>query len=213
MHRGFTGIILSGGKNSRIGTNKALLKIDAKEVIQIIFDKMRNLFGEVIVISNEPELYKFLETRIYKDIYPGYGPISGIHSGLINSTTEKNFFISCDMPFVKKELIEYVINFKTEKNIVVPMNNNYVQTLCGIYGKKCLPFLEEKIFNEDNSNEKTVKKQARFSLIRFALDCGAEFIEVSELPFYDAKIFLNINDYEDFEKVRNLTNYDAQKKP
>ena len=142
MHNNVTGIILSGGKSKRMGKNKALLKIGDKTIIELIHDKMSEIFKEVIVISNEPELYDFLGTKIYEDIHPGRGPISGIHSGLVNSTTDKNFVISCDMPLVKSELINFLLEVKSEKEVILPENNDYMQTLCGIYNKKRFPLIE-----------------------------------------------------------------------
>ena len=204
MYRGFTGIILSGGKNNRMGTNKALLKIGGKEIIKIVYEKLKNIFGEVIVISNEPEKYEFLETKIYKDIYPGYGPISGIHSGLVNSKTEKNFIIACDMPLIKKELIEYLINIRTEKEIIIPTNNKYLQTLCAVYGKTCVPYIEKNIFHEKYEKEKTIKDKIQFSLFSFVMNYGSEIVDVTQSPFYDDRIFLSLNDNEDFERIKTL---------
>ncbi|HAB53627.1 MAG: hypothetical protein A2315_08270 [Ignavibacteria bacterium RIFOXYB2_FULL_35_12] len=76
-----TGIILAGGKSSRIGQNKALLDLSGKKIIEIIYERISQSCNEIMIISNTPEDYQFMGLKIYKDIFPGLGPLAGIHSG------------------------------------------------------------------------------------------------------------------------------------
>ena len=115
MHKNITGIILSGGKSSRMGENKSLLKLGPKTVIEHVVELMQSIFSEVILITNTPEEYHFLNIPMYADIYKYKGPIAGIHSGLTHSNTETNFIVSCDIPLLTSEIIEYVINYRTDK--------------------------------------------------------------------------------------------------
>ncbi|OGU54664.1 MAG: hypothetical protein A2V66_00405 [Ignavibacteria bacterium RBG_13_36_8] len=200
MYYNVSGIILSGGKNIRMGINKSLLKINGESVIELIAKKVQNLFQDVLLISNEPELYSFLNVRLFRDVYPSKGPMSGIHSGLVNSTTDKNFFISCDLPLIKKEFIEYMINYKSDKLIVLPSANNYIQTLSGVYHKKCIPYLESRL--RVNTEDGLSRKQRRYSLIEFFMEVGAEIVDVTSLPFYEKNIFLNLTKIEDYETVK-----------
>ena len=96
-----TAIILAGGKSKRMGFDKSLIEFKGKPIIQIIFDLLKTIFKNIIIISNEPEKYFFLNTQIHQDYFVGKGPLSCIHSGLMNSKTLKNFIISCDLPFIK----------------------------------------------------------------------------------------------------------------
>lgn len=205
MIKDTTGIILSGGKSERMGANKALLILNGITIIENIFNKMKNLFDEVFVISNEPELYSFLNTKIYKDIIPGKGPMSGIHSGLANSVTERNFFVSCDLPLVKIELIEYILNIKTDKPATIPSEGNYIQTLCAVYEKSCFPFFDERLKRkETNTDGKSNNKQKQFSILNLIAEIGAEIIDVTALPFYDDNIFFNLNNMNDFESLKKI---------
>ncbi|MCK7517639.1 MAG: NTP transferase domain-containing protein [Ignavibacteriales bacterium] len=65
----------------------------------------------------------FLKLPVVNDIFIGKGPLAGIHSALKNSSTEKNFIISCDMPLISVELIKYLINLNSEKAILLPKSN------------------------------------------------------------------------------------------
>lgn len=98
MYKDITGIILSGGKSLRMGTNKSFLDISGQTAIERTVELMKALFRRVLLITNEPDLYQIPDVTIYQDIYKNKGPIGGIHSGLLNSTTERNFVILCDMP-------------------------------------------------------------------------------------------------------------------
>ena len=108
MYNDITGIILSGGKSTRMGENKSLMKINGKTIIEHVNDLIQSLFSNVILISNNPDEYEFLGIKIYKDIFPGMGPLAGIHSGLKNSSTQKNFIISCDIPLMTPEMIKTI---------------------------------------------------------------------------------------------------------
>ena len=62
--------------------NKAFAEIGGKSSLQIILDKFNTVFSETIIICNDPELYAEMNDKIYTDVYPGMGPVAGIHSGL-----------------------------------------------------------------------------------------------------------------------------------
>ena len=69
MHTDVTGIILIGGKSIRMGENKALMKLGSKTVIERMVDIVQPLFSNIILISNTPEEYKFLQLPIFCDAY------------------------------------------------------------------------------------------------------------------------------------------------
>jgi len=75
MYRDVTGIILSGGKSSRMGGNKSLLKIGDTTIIERVRDLMKSLFSDVILITNDPADYKFLNIPIFEDIFKHKGPL------------------------------------------------------------------------------------------------------------------------------------------
>ncbi len=86
-----TAFILSGGKSSRIGTDKALLSIEGKPLVQRLVELLDSIFSEVVISSNELDLYNFTGKKIVQDIYAGRGPLAGIHSALKYTNTKRNF--------------------------------------------------------------------------------------------------------------------------
>jgi molybdopterin-guanine dinucleotide biosynthesis protein A len=203
MYNDITGIILSGGKSKRMGVNKSLLKIGDKTIIEIVHSIMNDLFSDILLISNEPELYKFLNAKTFEDIFSGKGPLAGIHSGLLHSKTRKNFIISCDMPLINKEIIESIIKHKKDSPITVAKADGFVQQLCGLYDKDCLK-TAEKILNESLNEENRNSKQEKRGCMVLELTkrMGAEIIEAISLPGYKENLFFNMNNLDDYTFVK-----------
>ena len=204
MYNDITGIILSGGKSKRMGLNKSLLKIREKTIIERTAELMKGLFNHVLLITNNPEEYEFLGLSIFEDIYKNSGPLAGIHSGLAHSATEKNFIISCDMPFVDKGLIDFIINYKTDKLITITDADGFVQQLCGLYSRKILPEIAKLI--EENISVKTETdhlKKCGCKVLQLVKNLDAEIIDIAnEYSRYEEGMFLNMNRPEDFEIVK-----------
>ncbi len=200
MYNDITGIILSGGSSTRMGVNKSLLKIGSKTVIEHVLVLMESIFTNVILSTNNPEDYSFLGTQMFKDVYPHSGPLAGIHSGLVNSSRQKNFILSCDMPLMTKEMIDYIIQFKTDKPVTVAKSEGYIQQLCGLYDKSCAGFAEEILINEaDNELRETEQKKRGCRVLRLIDVVGAEIIDAESLSFYSPDLFFNMNKREDYE--------------
>ncbi len=146
-----------------------------------------------------PADYKFLNIPIFEDLFKRKGPLAGIHSGLTHSSTENNFIISCDLPFITAEMIKYIVDFKTEKLITVAKADGYIQQLAGKYSKDCV-YEAEKILNDQLSTEtKGIKqKKGDISALKLIDRVGAEIISAESLPFYKDEIFFNMNDVEDY---------------
>jgi molybdopterin-guanine dinucleotide biosynthesis protein A len=204
MYDDITAIILSGGKSSRMGINKSFLKIGHRTVIERLRDLLMGMFKDVILITNEPKDYKFLGLPIYEDIFRHRGPLAGIHSGLKNSKTNLNFIISCDLPFMTEEMINYLIEYKTDKLITVAKADGFIQQLAGKYSKECLSpsekILEETVNNENRDIVQTKRKCNVLSLIDIV---GAEIISPESLPFYNEDLYFNMNRTKDYNLMLN----------
>lgn len=194
MYSDITGVILAGGKSSRMGVNKALLQLGEQKIIERIVDLMRSIFSEVIIITNTPEEYEFLNLSLFEDIYKWKGPLAGIHSALVHSQTEKVFVLSCDVPLMTKEMIEYIINYESNKPIKFCEAAGYHQPLVGVYSKKILNEINKFISEKEISDK---------SFHQFLKNVDAEIIHPEKLPFYKNEIFFNVNKPEDYELIKN----------
>lgn len=199
MYNDITGIILAGGKSSRMGVNKALLPLNGKPIIEHTASLLKSLFPSVILITNQPDEYSFLELEAFADVYPGRGPIAGIHSGLIHSKTERNFVISCDVPLISGELIEYIVNYKTIYPITLFKAEGFLQHLCGMYNKS-IKLTSEKILTDMETVELTGYKP-KCNITELLNIAGAEIIDSTKVPCYSDGLFLNVNKPLDYQTL------------
>lgn len=201
MYNDITGIILAGGKSTRMGQNKSLLKIGQDTIIERVVNLLKPLFPELLLITNNPDEYSFLNLKMYQDIYAGIGPLAGIHSGLLYSVTEKNFIISCDIPLMTRDVIQFLIDYPTTKPIVIAKADNFIQQLCGVYNKSILPLSEEihkQHITTDERNTEQKKRGCRvLELVRLA---DAEIIDIEkEYKDYIPGTFHNMNNPSEYE--------------
>ena len=107
--KNITGIILAGGKSSRMGTDKGFLLLKNKPFVQYSIDALTPLVSEIIIVSDNSDYDVFGFKRI-ADITKNAGPVAGICSGLEASTTDYNLILSCDIPLIKSQILEKLIN-------------------------------------------------------------------------------------------------------
>jgi len=203
MYSSITGIILSGGTSSRMGENKALLPLGKKKVIEHIADLMCSIFADVILITNSPDEYEFLNLPLYEDIFKVGGPLAGIHSGLENSNTEDNYILSCDMPLMKADIIKSIIEFKTKKPVTVCKSEGFIQHLAGRYSKS-ISQTAGKLLQQEGENVKLKNEKHRAKVYSLLNEVGFETIEAEEILGYHPKIFFNMNNKEDYQKILSL---------
>lgn len=191
-------IILAGGASKRMKSDKALLQISGKSIIEILIERIAHP-GPVIVISNAPEDYKLPGISIHKDIIPGRGPLSGIHAGLFYSTTQRNLFLLVDMPLVSSEFINYMINHESSKQVVLPESGGRVHNIPGIYSKSCFETADQLL-------KESFLKESLSSMYRLVERTGSEVVNIEGLPFYSPDLFFNMNTEEDFRYVEKVVN-------
>lgn len=138
------GVILAGGESSRMGRNKALMEVDGERMIETAYRRMAELFEEVLLVTNSPEIYEFIPCRKVADIYPGMGPLGGIHAALSNCSAERAFITACDMPGLHPELIRELCRMQGG-DVVVPETPGGLEPLHAVYAKSCLPGMEKML--------------------------------------------------------------------
>jgi molybdenum cofactor guanylyltransferase len=157
-----TGVILAGGKNSRFsGKNKALVRIGGKRILDRIYEVFTILFDKIILVTNDPVQYMEWDFDIVTDIFPIRSSLTGIHTGLFYITTPYAFFVACDIPFIKKELIGVLLaGVEPSIDIVIPETSKGVEPLCSVYSKRCFKPIEEQL------EKKSLKIQQVFQKVR-----------------------------------------------
>lgn len=175
--------------------NKAFAEIGGQRIIDILINKFKNNFTETIIISNEPQLFSDLGVKVYTDLIPSQGPISGIHAGLTYARNDRAFVCGCDMPFVSMEVVEYLLNCLGDHDSAVTEIAGRLQPTAAVYSRRSLPLLTESL------------ERGWLKLVRlFHEQLDAVVVNESELAaFGDVnELFFNINDVDDLEKAQSI---------
>ncbi|MBD0832743.1 NTP transferase domain-containing protein [Aestuariibaculum sediminum] len=132
-----TGIILSGGKSSRMGSDKGLLYFNGKPFTQHIIEALEPLVSKIIIVSNTQDYDKFKYQRV-KDVIEDAGPLAGLYSGLKTSKTEYNLVLSCDIPLIKTEILRLLINQMDNNTEIIQFEaQGKTMPLIAIYKSSC----------------------------------------------------------------------------
>jgi molybdopterin-guanine dinucleotide biosynthesis protein A len=186
--------LLAGGKCSRMdGHNKAFLKIGDTDFCDVTIQTLKNIFDEVIIVTNSPEEFSgYISTcEIIGDKLKNKGPLGGIYSALSYTNKEALFVVACDMPYLDSNLIVSEINTfsKIQCDALVPRVGNYLEPLHSIFKKK----MEEKLYQFLTANQKYY--------IRTFLDLiDVHYLDIEDNQ-YHRKAFTNINTPAELERI------------
>ncbi|MCR2821306.1 molybdenum cofactor guanylyltransferase [Lederbergia panacisoli] len=182
-------IILAGGKSSRMGENKALMKIGGKRVIDRIIEEFIPISEDVILIANEKIQQLDHSVIVLKDseAFKGQGPLAGILTGLTAAKKGPCFVVACDMPFASTEMAKKLLHTLTEKNLdaVIPIAEGQIHPLFAAYDAGILSYVHETL--------KEGKKSVKSLLDRI----NVEYIEV-----IDSLDLWNMNTKEDYIEAK-----------
>ncbi len=152
LNRGKPGaIILAGGKSSRMGSDKALLEAvpGGLRLIEMVLAAVRPVTGSLIISTNQPAGYTWLNLPLVPDNYPGLGPLAGLEAGLATSNASYNLLVACDMPYVKTEALRLLLSeMRPGIQAVVPLNQaGRPEPLCAVYSQECLPAIRRHLLS------------------------------------------------------------------
>jgi molybdopterin-guanine dinucleotide biosynthesis protein A len=192
-----TSIILAGGKSLRLGRSKFLETIEDKSLIQWVVDRLAVLSTEIIIATARGEAIpcsSAVEIKTVADIYPRKGPLAGIYSGLMASSSPRAIVVGCDTPFLSTGLLEYMTQTSPTFDIAVPRIKDKVEPLCAVYSKNCLAPIQDLL----ERNELQIIKL--FSMVK------VKYVGEDEIDSFDPEhlSFFNINSQDDLTRARRL---------
>jgi molybdenum cofactor guanylyltransferase len=187
-------IILSGGKSRRMGTNKALLPISEKPSIARIKDELQTKFEDIVLVTNHPGDYHFLNVPMVSDFYPGKGPLAGIHAGLEASVHEVNLVVACDMPFVSAGLGAILVENLKEYDAVVPTIDGVRHPLFAVYRKKIIKEIKSCL---ENDSLRMIHMLDKLN-VRYMTELDLQAFNEETLT----QIFFNMNHPEEYEHAK-----------
>jgi len=190
-----TGIILAGGESRRMGgVNKALLRIADTTIIERVTKAVGGVFSEVIVVTNHPEDFRFLDLPMFPDIRSGCGSLGGLYTGLKRCRREYGFLVGCDMPFLDSEAIRFMAERVDDHDVVVPRIREHLEPLHAIYSVRCIPHIERLL---DRGDLKIIDIFDQVDVLE---------IPESDLRRFDRdlRFLVNLNTRADLEEARRL---------
>ncbi|MCX5818601.1 MAG: molybdenum cofactor guanylyltransferase [Deltaproteobacteria bacterium] len=186
-----TGVILSGGRNRRMGENKAFLPVNGELLIDRTVRLFRAVFQEVIIVTSSPADYLDQNAVIVTDILPEKGALGGIYTGLFYAREDYAFIAACDMPFLNRAFLEYMILQTEGYDIIVPAPPDGLQPLHAVYARRCLPVIRGLI---ERDRLKITGFYPEYRLLKLSPEVIGSFDP-------EGRMFLNVNTPED---LRNL---------
>lgn len=135
--------IQAGGGSHRMGSDKALLPLADKPLIEHLLMRVDDLGDDILVTTNRPQDYAFLGVRLVSDPVPGLGALGGLHTALNAALGRSVLILACDMPFVSRPLLEHLVSLAAQADVVVPCHEGHFEPLHALYDKQgCLPAIE-----------------------------------------------------------------------
>jgi molybdenum cofactor guanylyltransferase len=190
-----TGMILSGGKSLRMGEDKAFIEIDGIPIIQRTCNLFWELFREIIIVTNQRELYLHLRATVHEDLFSNAGALGGLYTGLIYSSFPYAFTVACDMPFLKSSVIRYLSQQVEGYDVVVPKTEDGLHPLHAIYSKDCIATIQKAL----HENKRRI--------IDFYPSVRVRMVESKEIVSIDPELqsFINLNTPEELMRFKKKT--------
>ena len=183
--------VVAGGKSSRMGQDKALLKLAGRTLLERILKLAGGVSREVRVVGNTAKFAAF--APVIEDVFRDQGPLAGIHAALRSTSTDLNLVLAVDLPFLDADFLRYLIAQAraTTALVTVPRAGGAWQTLCAVYRRAFAEYAEESLRQGKN------KIDPLFARVQ------TKVIEESELlqHGFSPGLFRNLNTPEEFRQA------------
>ncbi|WP_369521971.1 molybdenum cofactor guanylyltransferase [Cloacibacillus evryensis] len=176
-------VVLAGGRSSRFGRDKSLLRIDDELLVERSLRRWGHMFDEIIIVSDSGCKFDIAGITEVRDIYPRRGPLGGVHAGLTAVRNQWAFVVACDMPSIENDFIQRLFDAVSDGDrVILPYHNGMIEPLCALYHTDCLPFAEDMLSRESN--------------------CILDMYEMVPVLYFETEnCFFNINYPEDADSV------------
>jgi molybdenum cofactor guanylyltransferase len=139
-------VILAGGKSSRMGEDKSLIRIGGVPMLEMLARQLTPLVNEVLISSNDSVSHGFLGLPLVPDESPGCGPIMGILSCLSAARYEKVFFTPCDIPGLPAGFITGLLARAETADVVMALDaKGRYEPLLAVYSRRLVPLLRDLV--------------------------------------------------------------------
>jgi len=189
--------IQAGGASSRMGEDKALKTFLGRPLVQRVAERLSSIADELIVTTNRPEEYAFLNLPLFPDLKPGRGALGGLYTAIASAKHPIVAVVACDMPFASPPLLEVASNLlvREEVDVVIPRSEEGYEPLHALYRREtCLPAIESSIDAD------------QWKVIAWFPQVKVRVLTPEEIRQYDPAglAFWNVNTPEEFSKAETI---------
>jgi molybdopterin-guanine dinucleotide biosynthesis protein A len=177
------GVVLAGGRSSRFGRDKALLKIDGETLLRRTVATLKSVTPDVLVIGPSERTEQVEGVQVVQDEIPGIGPLGGIYTALRTRPDCSALVVAVDMPFLSAALLGYLVQLSEQADVVLPVVGGITQQTHTVYGPECLRHIESQIATGD------------YKVDRFFPKVAVRRVDEAELAAFDPRLqsFRNAN--------------------
>ena len=189
--------IQAGGQSSRMGEDKALKPFLGRPLIQRVVERLSPIADELIVTTNRPDEYAFLDLRLVSDLKPGRGALGGLYTAIASAAHPIVAVVACDMPFASAALIEAASRLLVEEeaDVVIAKSEEGYEPLHAVYRREtCLPAIEAAIDAD------------QWKVIAWFPQVKVRVLTPEEIKRYDTLglAFWNVNTPEEFAEAEKI---------
>jgi len=199
-----TGVILAGGKNSRLpGKKKTFHRVGDTTMLERIHTLFSKLFKEVIIVVNEPRDFTGLDMMVVTDIIQDRCALAGLHAGLFYASYPWAYVTACDVPFLNDAIIQHMVKkIDPGLQVIIPRTDDGLEPLSAVYSRTCIPLIEANLEKKIYMIKKFFKKKR------------VREIPVEQLKKLDPELsfMFNVNTSEDLELAKKLAEEQMGKK-
>jgi molybdopterin-guanine dinucleotide biosynthesis protein A len=185
---------MAGGKSTRMGRDKSFVPLLGKPMIEHVIERVVKLADDLIIITNKPADYAHLSLPTFGDIHDGYGPLGGLHSALFHASRSHVLVVACDMPWLNRQLLAYMISLRLTADVIVPRWQKFPEPLHAVYSKSCLTPIEACL------------EAQRLKLISFYDSVDVSYLDQKTIVHFDSdgRSFANLNTPEELADASGL---------
>ena len=140
------GIVLCGGRSTRMGSPKALLPFGAETMLQRVVRLLATVVSPIVVVAAPQQSLPDLpaDVMVTRDEQEGRGPLEGLRTGLkaLPGTVEMAYVTSCDVPLLVPGFVRHMIDLVTDHDIAVMEIEGFPHPLSAVYRRNTLPHVE-----------------------------------------------------------------------
>ncbi len=137
--------ILAGGKSRRMGRDKAFVELNGRTLLSRQLDLARSVCANARIVADTAKFSQF--APVIEDVFPGCGPLAGIHAALRSSQTELNLILAVDIPFLSAKFLEFMIakSRASRATVTIARTSDGWQPLCAVYRPEFADLAEEAL--------------------------------------------------------------------